>query len=107
VATALPGPLMLECRYDDDADVTQLAESLRVNATVTSLDLCASRIGAPGATQLADCLRTNATLKSLSLGYTEIGDAGVTQLAKCLRVNTTLKSLNLGPIFVGTHTGRR
>ena len=49
-----------------DAGATQLADALRVNATVHTLDLRSNSIGEAGATQLADALRVNATLHSLS-----------------------------------------
>ena len=101
VATALPGPLMLECNGNDDADVTQLAECLRVNATLTSLDLWGCCIGVAGATQLAECLRLNSALTSLDLRGSRIGDVGATQLADCLRVNATLTSLNLRGNSIG------
>ena len=50
---------------------------------------------AAGATQLAECMRVNGTLTSLDLGYNGIVDAGAMQLAECLRVNATLTSLYL------------
>ena len=102
VLAALPGLVTLVCEKaddDDDTDVTQLAECLRVNATLTSLDLSHmdmwQNIGDVGATQLAECLRINATLTSLKLGSNGIGDEGAAQLAECLRANATLTSLNL------------
>ena len=52
-------------------------------------------IGVAGATQLAECLRVNATLTSLDLSVNNIGALGATQLAECLRVNTALTRLNL------------
>ena len=55
-----------------------------------------NRIGDSGATQLADCLRVNATLTSLSLYQSDLGDAGAAQLVECLRVNTALTCLYLG-----------
>ena len=93
VLTALPGPLAVVCE-DMRANVTQLAEHLRVNITVTSLRL-AFDIGDTGAMQLADSLRTNTILTSLDLSYNDIGDTGATQLADSLRTNTTLTSLDL------------
>jgi hypothetical protein len=62
VLAALPGLLSLVCLGDGagTARVTQLAERLRVNTTLTSLDLCLISIRAAGVKQLADCLRVNA-----------------------------------------------
>ena len=101
-AAALPGPLLLNCsRYYNSEGLTQLAECLRVNATITSLDLSGNDIGAAGATQLAQCLRVNATLTNLVLPCNSIGDAGATQLAECLRINSTLTSLDLWCNYIG------
>ena len=95
--TALPGPLTLSCSGHRGAeDVTHFAEYLRVNTTLTVLDLCGNNIGDAGATQLADCLRVNRTLTSLSLYVNRIGDVGAMRLVECLRVNTTLRSFDVG-----------
>ena len=99
VLTALPGPLAVVCE-DMRANVTQLADHLHVNITVTSLRL-AFDIGDTGAMQLADSLRTNTTLTSLDLSYDDIGDTGATQLADSLRTNTTLTSLDLSNNEIG------
>ena len=80
-AAALPGPLGLICYGDDSEGLTQLAECLRVNATLTSLDLWNNDIGAAGATQLTECLRVNATLTSLDLSDNDIGDASALRAA--------------------------
>ena len=95
---ALPGPNGLKCSSDEDseADLTQLAECLRANAALVSLDLSDNCMGAEGATQLAEGLRAHTGLTSLNLYMNEIGDAGATQLAASLLANTTLNSLNLG-----------
>ena len=79
---------------------------MRVNGTLTSLDLGYNGIVDAGATQLAECLRVNATLTSLDLCEcefcaTDIGDAGAMQLAECLRVNATLVSIDLGSNEIG------
>ena len=60
--------------------------------------------------QLAECLRVNASLKSLNLygfGFINgIGDVGATQLAECLRVNTTLKILYIAENNIGAEAMR-
>ena len=95
-AAALPGPLLLKCYTGPDAAaLTQLAECLCANTTLTSLSLRRSGIGDAIATQLAECLRVNTTLTSLSLIYNNIGAEGAAQLAECLRANTALTSLDL------------
>ena len=70
LATVLPGPLKLTCSgnmWSMPPDVTQLAECLRDNTTLTSLDLVGNNIGDAAAAQLADCLRVNTTLTRLNL----------------------------------------
>ncbi len=49
-----------------------------------------------GAVCLGDMLRVNATLTTLDLDKTKIGDSGTLALAAALRHNTTLTSLTLG-----------
>ena len=96
VLTALPGPLALFCEGESEVGLTQVIECLRLKTTkLQSLLLYRSKIGAMGASRLADCLRVNSTLTGLDLFSCRIGDAGATQLADCLRVNTALRSLEL------------
>ena len=96
-AAALPGPLLLNCSNCNSSEgLMQLAECLRVNATLTSLNLRLNYIGHDGARQLAESLRVNATLTSHDLSNNRIGDAGARQLAESLRVNATLTNLDLG-----------
>ena len=89
--------ISLNLRYNDigDAGATQLAECLRFNKTRSSLLLLDNKIGDAGAAQLAGCLRTTTTLTNLVLSRNRIGNAGAIQLAESLRLNATLKSLNL------------
>ena len=43
--------------------------------------------------QSADALKVNSSLTSLNLGCNEIGDAGARELAGALKVNSSLKDL--------------
>ena len=52
-------------------------------------------IGNEGAVYLADALKVNTTLTSLNLSDNIIGKEGEAYLADALKVNTTLTSLNL------------
>ena len=52
-------------------------------------------IGEAGATQLAECLRVNATLMSLDLSDNGVENAVATRLKKFLRANVTLATLYL------------
>ena len=106
-ATALPGPLTIYCPWgESESELTQLIKYMRDNTSLTSLKLCNNRIGVAGATQLAECLRVNASLKILNLENDigdagGIGDAGATQLAESLRFNATLTSLILKENNIG------
>ena len=78
-----------------DQGATGLAEALKVNSTLTKLDLCGNGIGYQGATGLAEALKVNSTLTELNLRVNDIGDQGATGLAEALKVNSTLTELNL------------
>jgi Ran GTPase-activating protein (RanGAP) involved in mRNA processing and transport len=69
-----------------------IAVELRVNTTLTSLDLGNNSIGDVGAASLAEALGYNTALKELNLGDNSIGTAGAASLAEALKVNSTLRS---------------
>ena len=69
--------------------------ALRVNTSLTSLDLSSNSIHAEGAHSLSEALRVNTSLTSLHLSYNPIGADGAKFLSEALRVNTSLTSLNL------------
>ena len=68
-----------------------IAEALRVNSTVTSLDLGTNRLGEGG----GRALRMNSTVSSLNLSNSSLGEGGGRAIAEILRVNSTVSSLNL------------
>ena len=72
-----------------------LAESLRVNRSLVSLNLTANRIGREGGGELAKALTVNSTLEEIGLDFNEIGDSSALHLAKALRENTSLLSLKM------------
>ena len=77
-------------------------ERASIPADCTSLDLGDSNIGDRGATALADVLRYNTVLESLDLGYNnKIGDLGAASLAAALKLNTALKTLILSENLIG------
>ncbi|KAJ1630557.1 hypothetical protein T492DRAFT_906705, partial [Pavlovales sp. CCMP2436] len=66
----------------DPADAVLLAFELRINATVTSLDLGGHNgIGAVGAQHIAEALKVNATVTELDLRGNEIGAVGAQHVA--------------------------
>ena len=83
------------------ADIGLLAEALKVNSTLTELNLRANRIGDQVATGLAEALKENSTLTKLNLCFNDIGHQGATGLAKALKVNSKLAELNLDGNDIG------
>ncbi len=71
---------LLGCRMGD-AGAKAIADGLRQNSTLTSIDLRYNGIGDAGAAAIADGLRQNANLQSIYLGANEIGDAGAAAIA--------------------------
>ena len=72
-----------------------LARALRVNCSLTCLNLELNRIDASGAEALGEALQTNCTLTHLYLMDGVIGDSGAEALSKALQLNCTLTSLDL------------
>jgi Ran GTPase-activating protein (RanGAP) involved in mRNA processing and transport len=91
VARLEPEDLLSWKQLDDD-DLRAIAVELRVNTTLTSLDLFTNSIGPAGAASLAEALGVNTALKGLNLGENSIGAAGAASLADALKVNSTLRS---------------
>ncbi|KAF9904158.1 hypothetical protein EC991_002993 [Linnemannia zychae] len=73
---------------------TALAEVLKTNNTLTTLDLSYNSIGPNGAQALAEALKIN-TLTTLDLQSNSIGDNGTQALAEALKTNNTLTTLDL------------
>ncbi|KAL0238118.1 hypothetical protein GEMRC1_012591 [Eukaryota sp. GEM-RC1] len=79
----------------DAVGATALAELFKVNTVLTNIDLYGNRIKDEGATALADALTINTRLTSVALANNSIGNIGASALAKALTVNNTLTNLNL------------
>ena len=78
-----------------------LAQALRVNTSLSSLDLSRNFIGNKEANSLAQALRVNTSLSSLKLSGNSIGNEGANSLAQALTVNTSLSSLDLSMNSIG------
>ena len=72
-----------------------LAETLRVNTTLASLDLGANGLGEGGGRALSAALRVITTLASLRLCGNGLCEGGGRTLAEALHVNTTVTELDL------------
>ncbi|KAJ1637484.1 hypothetical protein T492DRAFT_859893 [Pavlovales sp. CCMP2436] len=79
----------------DAADAVLLAFELRVNATLTKLDLGCNKIGDVGAQHIAEALKVNATLTNLDLLYNGIGVVGMQHIAAAIKVNSTVTQLDI------------
>ncbi|XP_015777167.1 PREDICTED: protein NLRC3-like isoform X3 [Acropora digitifera] len=82
-------------------NIDMLAHALRVNTSLSSLDLRCSRssrnsFGDDGANSVAQALKVNASFSSLYLGFNSTKAEGANSLAQALTVNTSLSSLDLG-----------
>ena len=77
-----------------DAGAHALGEALKVNSTLTLLDISLNNISA--VESLAAALEGNCALRFLDLQWIHIRDAGSEALAKALKVNRILASLNVG-----------
>eukprot|EP00434_Breviolum_minutum_P017496 symbB.v1.2.015442.t1/scaffold1121.1/size137196/10 len=78
-----------------DEHMKALADAIRVNKTVTAIDLSNTNVGDDGLKALADALRVNHTLTCIVLCGNNFGDEGVKALADALRVNKTLTDVAL------------
>ncbi|KAF9536772.1 hypothetical protein EC957_009735, partial [Mortierella hygrophila] len=79
-----------------------LADALKTNSTLTTLDLRGNSIGSDGAKALAEALKTNSILTTLDLGGNSIGSDGAKALAEALKTNSTLTTLNLWYNSIGS-----
>lgn len=72
-----------------------LGSMLRLNTTLTELDLSWNAIRLESAIAIADALMQNNTLKTLYLGYNSFGDMPSQILGRTLKTNTGLTLLDL------------
>ena len=78
-----------------DSGASTLSQALKTNSTLTILDLSSNRIGESGVACLSGALKVNSTLASLRLGNNDLSDPGAASLSEALKVNSTLVSLDL------------
>eukprot|EP00043_Microstomoeca_roanoka_P020574 m.251435 g.251435 ORF g.251435 m.251435 type:complete len:1015 (-) comp17184_c2_seq10:447-3491(-) len=78
-----------------DTGCRALADALKSNTTLTSLDLSCNKIEDTGCHALAEALESNTTLTTLNLSGNEIEDTGCRKLAEALKSNTALTSLDV------------
>ena len=67
-----------------DTEVIKIAKALKINNTLTTLNLQQNDIGDEGVFALAEALKTNNTLTTLNLQQNDIGNEGVNRLVHVL-----------------------
>ncbi|KAL0238200.1 hypothetical protein GEMRC1_012673 [Eukaryota sp. GEM-RC1] len=78
-----------------------LAEALKVNSTVTHVDLGCNSIGVEGTIALAEALKVNSTVTIIHLHDNAIGSEGAIALAEALKINSTITLINLRGNTIG------
>ena len=78
-----------------DHNVAGIAEGLRSNHSLKSLNLRRCRIHDTGMNSLADCLMVNDSLEELNLWYSTISPEAARGFSDMLKQNGTLKKLNV------------
>ncbi|KAF9952974.1 hypothetical protein BGZ72_005788 [Mortierella alpina] len=90
----------------DDNEGQALAEALKINMTLTFLNLSHNSMGDNTVQALAEALKINSTLTNLGLSYNSIGYNGGPVLAEALKINRTLTRLNLMSNSIGDNAGQ-
>jgi Ran GTPase-activating protein (RanGAP) involved in mRNA processing and transport len=83
-----------------DAGIAAIAAALRVESTLTSLDMSSNQFGDTAAATLAAAVATNRTLTSLDLLGVALTDASATAFAAALEENVTLRNLCLHSVRI-------
>ena len=74
--------------------VVAIAEALKTNSTLNTLDLHKAKLRPKDIRALAEALKTNSTLQSLNLGNNDLEPESVRALAEAITSNYTLLSLH-------------
>ena len=72
-----------------------LAEALRTNNTLHTINLSGNQIKDEGAESIAQALRENNTIRTINLDGNEIGNEGATSFSKTLLVNNSIDTIEL------------
>lgn len=67
-----------------------MAEAIKINATLTKLDLGLNNIGKVGATAITDALKINTTLTRLDLSFNNIGPDGIAAILRQIPLESAL-----------------
>jgi hypothetical protein len=78
-----------------DVGAIKIAQSLKDNTTLVSLELSCNNIGDAGAIAIAEWLISNTNLEYLDLSQNHISDIGLEALCNALKVNKTLLGIKI------------
>ncbi|CAE7246177.1 Nlrc3 [Symbiodinium sp. CCMP2592] len=83
-----------------------LAEALKINRKITTIDLKGIDMGDQGAKAIAGALTVNCTVTSILLHWNQIGDEGAKAIAEMLMVNRTVARVALCSNNIGNEGGK-
>ena len=95
-----PSDLLKEKGLDAE-DAKTVARELKVNTTLTKLNISYNSIGVEGAKEIRDALSVNESLTSIDLERNYIDTEGAREIGEMLIVNSSLQSLQLGKNALG------
>ena len=78
-----------------DVGAIAIANALKINSSMTALNLSNNNLGNDGVIALANALKLNSCLLSLILDLNRIGNDAVIAIAEALKCNICLTELNL------------
>ncbi|KAL0239384.1 hypothetical protein GEMRC1_009492 [Eukaryota sp. GEM-RC1] len=87
--SSLFSPLLKQLHVGVNSSISMLLiELLKVNTTVTNIDLNGIHVRTECVRALAEVLKVNTTITSIDLSMNSVGDAGDRALAEALKVNS-------------------
>jgi Ran GTPase-activating protein (RanGAP) involved in mRNA processing and transport len=86
----------------DDEEANLLAQALKHNNTVTTINLSCHNIGDEGTKALAHILTNNKSITTVNLDSNNIGDEGAKALAQALANNSTVMKIDLSWNKIGS-----
>ncbi|KAL0240902.1 hypothetical protein GEMRC1_006138 [Eukaryota sp. GEM-RC1] len=100
LASKIKNMTLFSCNIDHNIAVL-LSEALKVNSSVSDINLGCNSVGDQGAMALAETLKVNSSLNTVNLWSNSIGDEGAIAMAEALKTNCSLSDLNLGANLIG------
>ena len=84
----------------------EIAELIKVNTTLTKLNISCNEIRTKDAREIFDALSHNSSLTEIDISYTSIKSKAFSRLASMLERNTSLTTINAEDIFVENKEAR-